>query len=179
MDLYAAAGASVVHGARLVDIMRETMGLEPRFSVGLGADAVTHRVCIRGVVHWRVFIRWGIEPPKARYLAAYQLAQWWLVDFWGIVASSQKISRLAAMILTPSPLFHAVAAEHNLDADRIAEAFVVPKALVLLRLGEVEGIPVAVATNRNVIQVRGDSSRWNGRSERVALEGGVGLIARR
>lgn len=155
-DLYAAAGASVVYGTPLGQIMCNTMGAPPRFAPEMARDVVT----LRKRKAWRVFVRWGLEIPRARYLASGELARWWLRRYGALAPTPTVVSRLAAAILTPAPMFRFVVQSHGTSVEMLADAFGIPEPLVLLRLGEVCGMPVAlVSKDRKLIMLRGDSHR--------------------
>lgn len=155
-EVYAAAQASMETGATLGEIIEETMGLRPMLVPRLNVDAITVRRRRRGRSVWRIAVRFGVEKPQARYLAAGQHAAWWLRRYGAIPATPQNVARLAASVLAPAPLFRAVADDLGADVEALADAFCIPEPLVLLRLGEVLGTPVALhSADHRLVMIRG------------------------
>jgi hypothetical protein len=80
-------------------------------------------------------------PDRARWLVGHELAEWWYRDRFfpgGHVEREAWCDALGAALVAPRPAFLSAmrALEHRVH--RLAEAFDVPRALALLRIGEVD-----------------------------------------
>jgi len=107
----------------------------------------------------RIFVRRGIAPSRARWVACHELAHWWIRSR-GISTRNEETAcdGLGAAIVAPRA---AVLVAHRLTPaiPRLAEAFATMQGLLLLRLGECEGVPVALIGPTGV-RTRGEPYPW-------------------
>jgi hypothetical protein len=175
-DLYDAAYASVHTGEAVGVLAERIMGLRPIFVPWLSEDALVRR---RTRASWRILVRADIDVPRARYLVASKMGRWWLLHYGSLPPRAATLQRFAAAILTPTPYFRRIVETHGADVYDLADLLEVPAQIVLLRLGEVCGLPVALASqDRRVIQIRGDLRRCRDEALHVYYDGGVsGLLS--
>jgi len=163
-DVYGSAQFRIEDRPSLGEIMRDTMGMWPGYSDQIDKELTT----VRSGLHWQALVRSDVPSCRARWLWSRELARWWLRRYQGIRRDHAVINRLAAAILTPRELFLPAAHDCLWCVHNLAGLFFAPEALVLLRIGEVGGGPVALFDpEHHVIMLRGDLRRFHGRSRIV------------
>lgn len=126
---------------------------------------------------WRIYVRRGLDPVRARFVVAHELAHWALRDS-GLAAEEVEPScdALAAAILAPCAYVRRAATGIDCLAS-IADEAAISDTCAALRIGEALGVPLAVVGPMSV-RARGPSSwAWPHESElrRLARRGGPGV----
>lgn len=111
---------------------RVTMGREADLHPGLGGQYVlrVHRAC---------------PKDRARFLVGHELAEWWYRGrSWagGHPEREAWCDALGAALVAPRPAFQRAVKALDNRVHRLAEAFNIPRACTMLRVGEVTGRPV-------------------------------------
>ena len=121
---------------------------------------------------WVLRVHKLAPKDRARWIVGHELAEWWLRDHRFNCHSEREAwcDALGAALVAPLEVFEAATRAIGHRVHRLAEAFHVPQALALLRVGEVSGRPVALLRPKPV--VRGASFAWPDR------EGLAGAVAR-
>lgn len=128
----------------------------------------------------RIFVRRGVAPARARWLAGHELAEWWYsrTGYQGADIEA-RCDTLGAALVAPRRAFIASVRDLGQRVHALADAFVTTQSLALLRIGEVTGRPVLLIRPTPI--VRGDAFVWpKGRSplvHPVRVDGGWGLMA--
>lgn len=122
-------------------------------------------------------VRRGIPGPRARWLAAHELAHWWFDRMRYIGEDIEtRCDALGAALIVPMPAWRHVRQAVGCKIRDLAEALATTQSIALLRHGECDGVPVALIEARHVL-VRGDAWGWPSESEirRVAKTGVPGV----
>ncbi len=132
------------------------IGSKPR-RVVMGREADIHPG-----VEGRYVLRVHRAAPKerARFLVGHELAEWWYRGrAWagGHLEREAWCDALGAALVAPRPAFRRAVGALDNRVHRLAEAFDVPRALAMLRVGEVTGRPVLYPL-RGI--VRGEPYVW-------------------
>lgn len=159
------------------DLIEAIMGLPPKFSI-----VRTLATTARTSAGWQVYIKHGLPSEVARWLAARELARWWLARCSRCKNTEENARRLGSALLAPRELFIDTINSCGIYLPLVASMFGVQQALVLLRIGETTGLPVVLLDDQHhLATVRGDPARWNRRHgiTKVQLtdDARVGLIA--
>lgn len=95
---------------------------------------------------WVLRVHKLAPKDRARWIVGHELAEWWLRDhrFASHTERESWCDALGAALVTPRAAFADATKQLGHRVHRLAEAFHVPQALALLRLGEVEDRPVAL-----------------------------------
>lgn len=152
MQIYAAAGRDPSEPATVAELTRPIIFSVPEYA----AIAQTYQVK-RTRLGWRILVRDTLPTPHGRYAAISALAWWWLY-FGGMPHDDDTIRRVAGAVLCPTEQFERAVDHWGANPAALAEAFIVPEPLALLRLGEVCGHRVAYV-DRDVIRIRGRGVR--------------------
>jgi hypothetical protein len=118
---------------------------------------------------WVLRVHRVIGKERARWLVGHELAEWWYrgrVWAGGHPEREAWCDALGAALVCPSPAFRAAVRELDHRVHRLAEAFDVPRALAMLRAGEVTGRPVFYPLRG---LARGDAYEWPADALRRAL----------
>jgi hypothetical protein len=101
-----------------------------------------------------------IARPRARWLAAHELAHWWydLIGYRG-EDIEERCDALGAAIICPRPAWLALRRRVEGDVHELARRLATTQSLALLRRGECEGTPAALVQPRRVV-VRGWDFAW-------------------
>lgn len=156
-------------------VCRDLLGAPPRL-VPIASEAAL--VYVHGC--HEVWLRPDVPPERARWLVGHELAEWWHL-ITGYVGDDveARCDAVGAALVAPRAAFRRAVHRVGHSVHRLAEAFVVPQALSLLRIGEVTGRPVLLlrrptplhrgepyawprrgARDRHAHPVRLDGSRW-------------------
>lgn len=127
---------------------------------------------------WQVFLRIGIAPLHARFIAAHEVAHHVLA---GSDARGERLERLcdalAAAMLCPRPWVERAPGAAALDIASLADDAVVSDTCAALRIGEVRPVSVAVV-GPGVVRARGPAREgWHDPRElrTLAKRGGPGV----
>jgi hypothetical protein len=175
--VYGAAGYRIEDRPSLGQVMCETMGSWPEYSDRIEQESTT----VRRGRRWQALARADLTSTRARWLWSREMSRWWLRRYHGRLAADPLVDRLAAAILTPMEIFGPLGRAHGWCVRELARLFVVPEALVLLRIGEVTGVPVAlVSEDGHLITLRGRPGVRRAKVETFHMEHDVrtALIAR-
>jgi len=177
LALYAAAGADPSDPPGVDALCRRLLGSAPRREAMIGLADLTPLP-----TGYRLRVNRLAPPEQVAFLIGHELAEWWL-DERGIspatlVEREALCDALGARLACPGPAFaHAIDVLGHRVAD-LARRFRVPRALALLRIGEVARRPVRLLGTP--IRTRGAPFDWHrGRVHpvRLADEGKWGLMA--
>lgn len=119
---------------------------------------------------WRVYLRPGLLPARARWLACHELGE---IYYQRLGHSQEDIEArcdlFGAALLAPWRAVRALLRE-GATTNRLAKALGITESTALLRVGEVSGRPVALVRSPASI-VRGDAFEWPAESNmlRTAL----------
>lgn len=135
-------------------------------SILLGAPPTFARIrdagCLARVGDgWRVFIRAKTPAPRARHVAAHELAHFYY-DRCGYFGDDieARCDALGASLIAPRIPFQRAVAEYGCRVHALAEAFGVTQSVALLRVGEVASRPVVLLRSDAPPIVRGDEFSW-------------------
>jgi hypothetical protein len=149
----------------------------------LGASAVLSHTGLRAPAKYlpkqrQLWVRAGVNPRRARYLIAHELAEFWLLETGYSGDDFEAMcDAIASAIVCPRDAFRAGLRSFGLDLPQLAETFETSQSVVVLRFGEVTLTPVALATERHV-HIRGEEFAW-GDVRRLVRTGAPGLERRR
>lgn len=137
-------------------LVTRLLGAPPRLAKMRG-EAVLSRVGD----DMRIFVRSGTSPARAKWLAAHELAHWWLRESGQeqreIVEMQADV--LGAILVVPGRVVTRAYRLHGPDPIRIADTLKTTQSLALLRLGETNLVPSAlVEVHRSLL--RGEAYRW-------------------
>lgn len=153
-DIYRTTHLPLDEPAAPNDLCRGLVGSVPEFAY-INCSAAVARV--RG--RWRIFVRRGTPAAHMRFAVLHELAH---VYYAGGGFSSadleRRCDRLGAALALPHVAFQK-ARKRTEDICRVAREFITTQGLALLRLGECDGVPVALVTPRGV-HLRGEPYPW-------------------
>jgi hypothetical protein len=159
-SLYRSAGLDVVAGAAPGTLIRSLLGPESlrfvkeRWLRGGGTLA-------RVSSEWRVYLRFGMPPERARFVALHELAHWAMPG-----ASEDDCDALAACLLAPRPAFEralAATARPRRSVLRVYSDlgawFLCTDSFAALRHSEVTGAPLLLLSPARA-RARGVAYPW-------------------
>lgn len=167
----------------MAQLCRALLGAPPQIAP-IRSEACLARV--RG--ESRVYLRRGVDAARSRWLVGHELAEWYY-QRTGYVGPDleDRCDAVGAALVAPRRAYRLALRSVGSAIHVLAEAFVVPQALALLRIGEVTGRPVLLLRkpapihrgepyvwprrgmrDPNVHPVRLDGSRWGLMAERWA-----------
>jgi hypothetical protein len=155
VEMFSAAKCDPCEGPAIAEVCRRLIGRAPEWAPLRSCEAA---FCIlRGQP--RVYVRKGIMPARARWLAGHELAHWWYQNH-GLPAKNieDRCDRLGAALVAPAPVVVDVL-KRTSDVRKVARAMATTQSLAALRMGEVAGVPVALVSGAH-IRVRGRSYPW-------------------
>lgn len=108
----------------------------------------------------RVYLRKGLDPARARWLVGHELAEWYYQRTGYVGADLEdRCDAVGAALVAPHMAYRLALRSVGSSVHALAEAFVVPQALALLRIGEVTGRPVLLLRKPTPIH-RGEPYVW-------------------
>jgi hypothetical protein len=107
---------------------------------------------IRVGTEWRIYLRPGLSPQRARFALLHELAHW-----AEPTASEVLCNQTAGAILLPRPAF--LGAVRGRRMVTVARSFGTDETCAWLRYGETTGAPLAVVTPK-AVRVRGATHNW-------------------
>lgn len=113
----------------------------------------------------QIVVREGTPPPRARFLASHELAEWWCLDWPQVPELERWCNAIAAALVAPRRVFRQVYRRRGGDVHAVARDLGTTQSVALLRVGETLGRPVAVVRERGPL-VRGQRWRWPRMSHR-------------
>lgn len=157
--LYAAARLSPERGAAPGDLVRALLG--PTALRFVADDWLRGGGTLARVgTEWRVYLRRGLAPERARFIALHELAHWALPN-----ATEEDCDALAACLLAPRAAFARAlaAARPRAGSARVYSDlgawFRCTDSFAALRHAEVTGTPLALISPAKA-RVRGDAYPW-------------------
>lgn len=150
------AGAEPADGLSVWQLCGELLGTVPEF-VSMRTEAEV--VPVNG--RFRVFVRRGTRPARARWLVGHELAEWWyIVNGYRGPDIEARCDALGAALVAPAPFVNSLRAELGDNARLLAKRLKTTQSVALLRLGECADQAVAlVRRNRSTI-IRGPFVEW-------------------
>lgn len=120
------------------------------------------------------------RPDLVAFLVGHELAEWWFdrhgAAFASLAEREAACDALGARLACPGPAFALAVAVLGHRVAELAERFHVPRALSLLRIGEVTRRPVRLLDER--ARTRGEPFDWHrGRTHPVRVDQRWGLMA--
>ena len=138
-------------------LIKRHLGTEPRTYSGPG-KGILARVEGRHLVG----VRHDLTTEQARFTAAHELAHW----YWEVVAKYRgrdleaRCDALGAALIAPDEAVRAAIELFGLDVARLAQSLGTTQSVALLRIGEVDGHPVALLRRRRSTIIRGRFTSW-------------------
>lgn len=153
--IYRFAGVNPDQAMSPGELCRRCLGTAPQFAP-LRVEAALCRVRDE----WRVFVRKGTRPTRARWLVGHELAEWWLKR-QGHTGEDieQRCDAIGAALVAPAPVVRRAMRLDGDDPIALAQRLKTTESLALLRVGEVTGQPVLLAHRHGAI-ARGDCYAW-------------------
>ena len=173
--IYDAAGCDLMTPTSVWELSRRLLGTVPVF-----APLRTEAELSRTPGGWQVRVRRGTPPKRARWLAAHELAEWYLqatgYDGHDI---EERCDRLGAAIVAPAPIV-GLALRQARGLAHLAELLVTSESLALLRMAEITSTPTILLRDNRPPIMRGGA--WpDGMQGRQILIGDsvrhLGLVA--
>jgi len=110
---------------------------------------------------YRVCVRRGLLPERARWLVGHELAEWhYLRTGYRGEDIEARCDALGAALVAPRRAFLSAVRERGHRVYALADDFGVTHALALLRIGEVTLRPVALPRRLGLV-VRGEPYAWD------------------
>lgn len=124
---------------------------------------------------WRVYLSDTLPLPRARWVAAHEVAHW-AFRRCGREVSERACDALGAALVAPVPLYDAVRKRTH-DVRTVADAMGTTMSVAALREGEVTGRPVALVASSKIV-LRGRTWGWPDEREirRVARVGAAHIV---
>jgi hypothetical protein len=154
--IYRLAGGDPSEPLSPADLSLRLLGTKPTTATALVAPG-TIGYC-NG--EWRIFIRKGTPWPRARWIAAHELAHWWFrrIGYAGPDLGA-RCDALGAALIVPRPVITHVRSRLGDDVYAIADELKTTQSLAFLRVSEVTGRPGAVVRLAGPI-IRGEPCTW-------------------
>lgn len=157
-DIYRRARVDPGRVPSVASLCSTLLGSPPRYVVGMRVEACL----VRTFDAWRVWVRAGVSPERARWLVAHEIAEWYYRRVH--VHNSVKegwCDALGAALVAPAPVIREALSVHGLDLPRLARSLKTTQSLVALRYGEVTHCPVALVRSDGA-SLRGEPRDWPG-----------------
>lgn len=125
---------------------------------------------------WRIYLDDALPRPRARWVAAHEVAHWALRRLGHGTATERDCDALGAALVAPAPLYTAIR-NRTEDVRAVATKIRTTQSLAALREGELLGRPVALVGSRRIV-FRGAAWVWPEEDElrRVARCGSAQIV---
>lgn len=107
-----------------------------------------------------ILLRSRLSAEHANFLIAHELAEWWLTCEGDQGERIEEAAdAIAAALVAPRLAFARAVREHGHDYPTLAALFCATESLIVLRIGEVTGEPIALVAPHRV-RARGEAYEW-------------------